>query len=88
MALGISAESEKEAAGPDVLLIDIKDLARRLGRSERALWRDLSAGRLPRPVALGGMTKWRVAEIREWVEEGCPDRATWEASRKTNRRAR
>jgi predicted DNA-binding transcriptional regulator AlpA len=87
MALRIRAESEEEEAGPDVLLIDIKGLARMLGRSERALWRDLSAGRLPRQVKLGGMTKWRVAEIRDWVDAGCPDRATWEGSRKPSRRA-
>jgi predicted DNA-binding transcriptional regulator AlpA len=87
MTLRIRADSEREEAEPEVLLVDIKGLARMLGRSERALWRDQSAGRLPRPVALGGMTKWRVAEIREWVEAGCPDRAAWEASRKPSRRA-
>jgi predicted DNA-binding transcriptional regulator AlpA len=82
-----AVEMGKEEAGDDVLLTDIKRLARMLGRSDRALWRDHSAGRLPRPVALGGMTKWRVAEIREWVAAGCPDRAAWEASQKPSRRA-
>jgi predicted DNA-binding transcriptional regulator AlpA len=87
MALKIAVETGREGAGEEVLLIDIKSLAKMLGRSERALWRDQSAGRLPRPVALGGMTKWRVAEIREWVAAGCPDRKTWEMSQKPGRRA-
>jgi predicted DNA-binding transcriptional regulator AlpA len=72
MASKSAAETRKEGAGEDILLIEIKGLARMLGRSERALWRDQSAGRLPRPIALGGMTKWRMTEIREWVAAGVP----------------
>jgi predicted DNA-binding transcriptional regulator AlpA len=85
MALRVVAGAE--VGDQDVLLTDIKGLERMLGRDERSLWRDHSAGRLPRPIKLGGLTKWRVAEIREWVEEGCPDRATWEKSRTPSRRA-
>jgi predicted DNA-binding transcriptional regulator AlpA len=86
MSSKVAAELGKAGAAEAILLTGIKGLARMLGRSERALWRDHSAGRLPRPIALGGMTKWRVTEIREWVAAGCPDRAAWEALRKTNRR--
>jgi predicted DNA-binding transcriptional regulator AlpA len=71
-----------ERADQDVLLTDIKGLETMLERDERSLWRDHAAGRLPRPIKLGKLTKWRVAEIREWVEAGCPDRKTWEGSRK------
>lgn len=73
--------------GQDALLTDIKGLARMLGRSERAIWRDQSAGRLPRPIKLGRLTKWRVAEIREWVDSGCPNLATWETLKRPLKRA-
>jgi predicted DNA-binding transcriptional regulator AlpA len=68
-----------DGSGQDVLLTDIKGLERMLGRDERSLWRDLSAGKLPAPIKLGKLTKWRVAEIRDWVAAGCPDRVTWKA---------
>src|SRR6516225_1714104 len=51
------------------------------GRSEASWWRDHAAKRIPAPIRLGGRTLWRVQELREWVEAGCPDRKTWEAIR-------
>jgi predicted DNA-binding transcriptional regulator AlpA len=53
------------------------------GRSVASWWRDHAAGRIPAPVKLGGRTLWRVAELRAWVEAGCPDRRTWEALRRS-----
>jgi len=49
------------------------------GRSEASWWRDHAAARVPAPIKLGGRTLWRVAELRRWVEAGCPPRRTWEA---------
>jgi predicted DNA-binding transcriptional regulator AlpA len=49
------------------------------GRSEASWWRDLAAARIPAPIKLGGRTLWRVQELREWVEAGCPVRRIWEA---------
>ena len=54
------------------LLIDIRKLAVLLNRSVASLERDQSAGRLPKPVRLGGSRQWRRAEIVTWVEAGCP----------------
>lgn len=34
---------------------------------------------VPRPVPLGRRTIWRVAELEEWVNAGCPARERWEA---------
>jgi hypothetical protein len=64
--------------GQDALLINAGDLAKLLDRSETALRRDDKAGRIPRSIALGGAKKWRIAEIRLWVEAGCPRRSIWE----------
>jgi predicted DNA-binding transcriptional regulator AlpA len=40
--------------------------------SERTLWRLLSAGKVPPPVRIGRSTRWRLAEIRSWIDRGCP----------------
>jgi excisionase family DNA binding protein len=70
---------------PGILLIDVKEVARRLGLSDRTVWRLNSTGKLPRPVSIGGKSKrWRSEEITAWVSAGCPARNVWEAmSRKS-----
>ena len=69
-----------ESARAEGLLIDINSVATMLGRSPRSIYRDESAGRMPKPIKLGGSKKWRQAEIREWIAAGCPNRQKWEAS--------
>lgn len=52
-------------------LLTAEDLAQMLKVSERTLWRLLSAGRIPNPVRIGGSTRWRLAEVQEWIAGGC-----------------
>jgi len=54
------------------LLVCADEVARMMGVSERTLWRLASAGRVPEPVRIGRNTRWRLAEIKEWIECGCP----------------
>lgn len=54
------------------VLIPAEEVATMLGVSERTLWRLLSAGKLPEPVRIGRNTRWRAAEVRDWIEQGCP----------------
>ena len=54
------------------LLIPAAEFARLLQISTRTLWRQLSAGQVPRPVRFGGTVRWRLEEIREWISKGCP----------------
>lgn len=61
------------------LAIPAKDLARLLGVSLRQIWRLNSAGKLPKPIRLGGSVRWLRKEIEAFVEAGCPDRAQWES---------
>ena len=46
------------------------DLAKMLKISERTLWRLLSAHKIPEPVRIGGSTRWRLAEVQEWIAGG------------------
>lgn len=64
------------------LLVNAIILAGLIDKSVRSVWRDNAAGRLPRPVRIGGAVRWRRAEILDWVEAGCPDRRIWERTKK------
>ena len=59
-------------------LIDAQALGDLLGLASRTIRRYDVSGRLPRPIHLGGAVRWRLAEIENWIEAGCPDRRTWE----------
>jgi predicted DNA-binding transcriptional regulator AlpA len=61
------------------LLVGIGGLSQMLDMSARTIRRKFSAGLIPKPLRLSGSIRWSVAEIRAWVEAGCPDRKTWEA---------
>lgn len=56
------------------VLIPAEVFASMLGVSERTLWRLLSAGKVPEPLRIGRNARWRAAEVREWIERGCPVR--------------
>jgi len=58
------------------LLRDV-EVAKILGCHKSSVWSLYNSGRLPRPLRLGGMTRWRLAEINQWVMAGCPSREKW-----------
>jgi excisionase family DNA binding protein len=47
--------------------ITTKQLAQMLGVSERHLYRQHAAGKLPRPVRIGRCVRWDPEEFREWL---------------------
>lgn len=53
-------------------MISIDELSGILGMSKRTVWRLLSVGRIPEPVRIGGSTRWRLDEVRRWIDSGCP----------------
>lgn len=53
-------------------LINAEELARLMQVSQRTLWRLLSGRRLPEPVRIGRSTRWRLEEVAEWIQKGCP----------------
>ena len=71
------------------LAVDAKRLAAMLGLSTRTIRTMDAAGKLPRPVTLACRSvRWRVDEIRDWLNDGCPDRSTWEVLKKNGKPAR
>jgi excisionase family DNA binding protein len=53
-------------------LLDVRAVAELLACSKRHVYRLSDAGRMPRPVALGRLIRWRRAELLNWVNDGCP----------------
>lgn len=63
------------------LLIDADEAAELLGVARATLYRLDAKGRIPRAVHLGRLRRWSRAELRRWVDAGCPSRSRWEAAR-------
>jgi predicted DNA-binding transcriptional regulator AlpA len=67
---------------PPSLVVGAAQAARLCGIG-RATWYSLQrAGRLPKPVRLGGRVLWRPDELRAWVDAGCPSLARWESMKR------
>ena len=65
---------------PQLLTVD--EIARLLKVSNRTIWRMRSSGQLPEPVRIGGGVRWRQSEIKNWIEEGCPDQQSVQNEKK------
>ena len=52
-------------------LIDTADVAVMLDVSRRQVAKLRDRGALPSPVRIGRSVKFRVADIREWIKNGC-----------------
>jgi hypothetical protein len=44
-----------------------------------------AAGKVPDCVKVGGSTRWRRADLEEWVAFGCPGRAEFETRQAAHR---
>jgi predicted DNA-binding transcriptional regulator AlpA len=58
----------------DLRLIDIAELSAITGLSRATLWRHHDEGRIPAGLKIGRAVRWRLAEIRRWLDAGCPGR--------------
>lgn len=54
---------------PGAALIDLRSLMILSCRSRASIWRDVQAGRLPKPIAIGPKSRrWRVIDVRAYLE--------------------
>lgn len=53
-------------------LLDVRAVAQLCCCSTRTVYRLADAGRLPKPVKLNALVRWRRAEIDDWLAAGCP----------------
>lgn len=71
------AENVTDDGLEDVRMLNVADLSRCLKISVRQVHRLNKSGSLPRPLRIGGCTRWRAAEIAAWLQAGSPPRAQW-----------
>lgn len=75
----MKAENHASAIPPEIpvadapLLINAEQFARMLNISPRTLWRLLSAHKVIPPLRIGGSTRWRMDDVRRWIDAGCPE---------------
>ena len=67
-----SKELSRTPINPQCELIDIDNLATRLGCSTRHVRRLAAGGRIPRPIKLGALLRWLKTDIDQWMAAGCP----------------
>ncbi len=53
-------------------LMNVKQLAAEIRCSVRQVWRMVAARRVPIPLRIGRMRRWRTEDIRKWINMGCP----------------
>lgn len=54
------------------VLLDVQAVARLLDCSTRHVYRLSDAGRMPPPVKLGALVRWRRSDLDAWLADGCP----------------
>ena len=54
------------------LLLTADHLAKLLCVSRLSIWRWRAAGRLPAPLRIGRVIRWRRSEIETWLAARCP----------------
>jgi prophage regulatory protein len=67
--------SQTEDVDVERVFVTARQLAIMLQVSKRTLWRLRSAGKIPRPMRLGGVVRWKLDDILQWMAAGCPKMA-------------
>ena len=75
---GATAVADRYERPPDFL--KVKEVAQRLGVSVRSVWRLAALGEIPRPVGIGGSSRWPRVHIEHYVEQKTAA-AEWEPSK-------
>ncbi len=76
---------ERKRAETESMLIDARAAWTLCGLSKSSWYKNLSCGRIPRPVKIGGALRWRRLELEEWIAAGCPARSAWEGMKGKSR---
>ena len=67
-----NAPKSTEFSSTQSALIDVGKVAMLCGCSRRHIRRLSDCGRMPSPLRLGSILRWRRDEIMKWIRAGCP----------------
>lgn len=68
----MSTVEERGAEVVEPVVVTAAQLAIMLQVSKRTLWRMRSSGKLPSPMRVGGIVRWRLNDVTSWINAGCP----------------
>ena len=71
-APGASAVRDLDRLTLTAQLLDVRAVAQLLDCSPRHVYRLSDAGRMPAPVRLGALVRWRRQDLDAWLAAGCP----------------
>jgi excisionase family DNA binding protein len=60
------------AAPQETALLDVRAVAALLDCSPRHVYRLADGGRMPPPVRIGALVRWRRTDLDAWLAAGCP----------------
>lgn len=69
---GLLAAPAKPAHSPpsdEKNFISAEEVAGLLNIGVRTVWRHRQAGKIPPPIFIGGLTKWRRLDIEDWIRD-------------------
>ncbi|HPF41300.1 MAG TPA: helix-turn-helix domain-containing protein [Phycisphaerae bacterium] len=62
-------------------LLTVKQVALRVGVSERAIWKWIQTGQFPQPIRISRSVRWDEATLNSWIAERTADAQRQAASR-------
>jgi len=54
----------------DKILVPALEAAKLLSMGKSTFWREVAKGTVPAPVKIGGLTRWRVEDLRQFSRLG------------------
>jgi predicted DNA-binding transcriptional regulator AlpA len=67
------------------ILLSAADCARLCGLSRRTWFRLAASAKCPACVRVGCSPRWRLSDIKQWIEWGCPSSKEFEARKEISR---
>lgn len=62
----------RDRAPVDSALLDVRAVATLLDCAPRTVYRLADAGRMPTPLRVGSLVRWRRIDLDNWLAAGCP----------------
>ena len=54
-------------------MMTVGEIATLLNVGIATVWRMRDCGRIPPPLKIGAIVRWRRDDIERWIADGCPD---------------
>lgn len=68
----VTSPAAAPAQAPAAVVLDVDTVAAMLDCSPQHIRRLADAGRMPRPLRIGSLMRWRRTDLADWLDAGCP----------------